>query len=67
MKPLPSSSNFLKASSKDKLEDLIICLSFSMMSASHWELDELTDTIGEDDDSSNSEDFNIDSQNNAPQ
>ena len=29
--------------------------------------DELTDTIGEDDDSSNSEDFNIDSQNNAPQ
>lgn len=45
MKPLPSSSNFLKASSKDKLEDLIICLSFSMMSASHWELDELTDTM----------------------
>ena len=43
--PLPSSSNFLKMSSKVRLEDFIICLSFSMMSASHCAFEELTDTM----------------------
>ena len=43
--PLPSSSNFLKMSSIVRLEDFIICLNFSMMSASHCTFEEFTDTM----------------------
>ena len=45
MNPFPSSSNFLKMSSKLRLEDLTIWRSFSMISASHYTFEELIDTI----------------------
>ena len=45
IQPLPSESNSANIYSKLLLDVLTICLSFSNMSVSHWEFEEVWDTI----------------------